>query len=143
MPDEDLLLDTLKEKMAEVCSRVEAYAPFCYMAEVAPASYSEGMLNPRGSIQPGISRASSDLEKSTRHPSVQVLWDVVGYQGQFNLISPEPDSPIFFQASHGIWPPETSSKTSPEEILEAEPAVKKFLRYSDGIITEIRNNPNG
>lgn len=144
VPDEDLL-DTLKEKWPEVCSRVgEAYAPFGgYMAEVAPASYSEGMLNLAVPSNLEFHRAQL-ISRKARDILRQVLWDVVGYQGQFNLISLEPDSPIFSRPPmEDLAAPETSSKTSPEEILEAEPAVKKVLEVFDGIITEIRNNPNG
>lgn len=143
-PDEDLL-DTLTEKWPLICSRVgDAYAPFGgYIAEVYPQSYSTGVLNLAIPSNLEFHHAQLNSRKA-REILEKVLWDVVGFKGSLHLVSLPPESPIFSKPSldNLIPPAETAPRSTPQEILEAEPAVQKVLETFDGIITEILNNPN-
>jgi DNA polymerase-3 subunit gamma/tau len=143
-PERDLL-DTLLENWGSICHKVTEkdvrYGG--YLTDAVPRSFSKGVVE---LVLPDDlafhysqlnTRKAKDILKA-------VLWEVAGTEPEIQIrpasrkdIPPSTLSSVSHEA-----PPPISKPASAEEVMEAEPIVRSVLETFDGVVLEIKNNPN-
>lgn len=143
-PDIDVV-DMLTEKWAGVCHRVTEkdvrYGG--YLAEAVPQTYSAGVLE--FAIPDDFEYHRLQLSSRTSREVIkEVLWEVLGVRIHDLVFRSVPRKEGIFTRSPAEFfeEPAPSTRITPEEVLEAEPSVKNLVEEFDGLVLEVRNNPN-
>ncbi len=143
-PDLDVV-DSLSEQWPGVCHRVTEkdvrYGG--YLAEAVPRTYKDGTLE--FAIPDDFEYHRQQLSgRPARDIIKEVLWEVLGVRIKDLVFRSLPRTDKIFSRSPAelLAEPVSSSKVTPEEVLDAEPSVRTLVDEFDGIILEVRNNPN-
>ncbi len=143
-PDIDVV-DTLNEKWTEVCHRVTEkdvrYGG--YLAEAVPRTFSNATLE--FALPDDYDYHRQQLSsRAAREVLQEVLWEVLGVRIRDLIFSSVPRNDAIFSRSPGevFAEPAIPAKVTPDEVLEAEPSVRDLVDEFDGVILEVRNNPN-
>ncbi|MCG3196339.1 MAG: hypothetical protein GHCLOJNM_00812 [bacterium] len=142
-PEKDLI-DTLGEQWATFCHHVSdrdiRYGG--YLGDAAPIAYSDGVLELAlpNDLEYHISQLGS---RKAREVLKAVLWEHFGVRAEVSIRGvARAELPRVQLAVVETPPPASAPVFSADEVTEAEPAVKTLLEQFDGVILEIRNNPN-
>jgi len=143
-PDSDVV-DALTEKWSEVCHRVTEkdvrYGG--YLAEAVPQMYREGTLEFAIPLEFDYHRQQLST-RASREVIKEVLWEVLGVRVKEVVFRSVPRNEAIFSRPlvEVIEEPTPSVKVTPGEVLEAEPSVRSLVEEFDGLILEVKNNPN-
>lgn len=143
-PDLDVV-DSLTEQWPGVCHRVTEkdvrYGG--YLAEAVPRTYRNGTLE--CAIPDDFEYHRQQLSgRPARDIIKEVLWEVLGVRVKDLVFRSYPRTDKIFSRSTAelLAEPVSSTKVTPEEVLDAEPSVRSLVDEFDGLILEVRNNPN-
>ena len=114
-----------------------------YLAEAVPREYRQGVLE--FVVPEEFEYHRQQLSgKAAKEVIKGVLWEVLGVRVNDLVFRSAPRTDPIFSRSPAqiVEEPASRDQVSPEELLEAEPAVKDLLEEFDGVILDVRNNPN-
>lgn len=140
------IIDSLIEKWPHICHQVTEKDVRCggYLPPAVPRSYRNGILEFALPEELGFNRQQLS-SRSCREVIKAVLWEEIGVRINDVVFISLPQSEGIFSRSMADYfeEPTPSTKVTPDEVIEAEPSVKALIDEFDGIILEVKNNPNG